>query len=136
MVSEARGDAAGLDLDLMDASGGVARLDETLVRQAVANLVRNALVHNIEGGWVRLAVSGEVDEVIIDVVNSGDDLSRELVSTLPEPFVRGVGRTRGRADGTGLGLAIVASIARAHRGRLELWPREGGGLHARLRLPR
>ncbi|WP_279367227.1 HAMP domain-containing sensor histidine kinase [Microbacterium testaceum] len=136
VVSEARGDAAGLDLDLIDSSGGVARLDETLVRQAVANLVRNALVHNIEGGWVRLAVSGEVDEVIIDVVNSGDDLSRELVSTLPEPFVRGVGRTRGRADGTGLGLAIVASIARAHRGRLELWPREGGGLHARLRLPR
>ena len=33
-------------------------------------------------------------------------------------------------------VALVASIARAHRGTLELWPRDGGGLHARLRLPR
>lgn len=138
VVAELHDDAvtARLDLALVGTSGGVARIDETLVHQAVTNLARNALVHNVDGGWVRLAVSGEVDEVIVDVVNSGDTLSRELVATLPEPFVRGAGRTRGRADGTGLGLAIVASIARAHRGRLELWPRDGGGLHARLRLPR
>ncbi|MDZ5142995.1 HAMP domain-containing sensor histidine kinase [Microbacterium testaceum] len=136
VLAEAEGGVAGLDLALVGASGGIARLDETLVHQAVTNLVRNALVHNVENGWVRVAVSGELDEVIVDVVNSGEELSRELVATLPEPFVRGTGRTRGRADGTGLGLAIVASIARAHRGRLELWPREGGGLHARLRLPR
>lgn len=136
VVAEAEGDTRGLDLAILGASGGVARIDETLVHQAVTNLVRNALVHNVAGGWVRVAVSGEVDEVVVDVVNSGDTLSHELVATLPEPFVRAVGRTRGRADGTGLGLAIVASIARAHRGRLELWPRDGGGLHARLRLPR
>jgi len=136
VVAEAERDTRGLDLAILGASGGVARIDETLVHQAVTNLVRNALVHNVAGGWVRVAVSGEVDEVVVDVVNSGDTLSQELVATLPEPFVRAVGRTRGRADGTVLGLAIVASIARAHRGRLELWPRDGGGLHARLRLPR
>lgn len=136
VVAEAGGEAAGLDLALVDASGGIARVDETLVHQAVTNLVGNALAHNVEDGWVRVAVSGGDDEVIVDVVNSGEELSRELVATLPEPFVRGSGRTRGRADGTGLGLAIVASIARAHGGRLELWPRDGGGLHARLRLPR
>ncbi|MDT0115387.1 HAMP domain-containing sensor histidine kinase [Microbacterium sp. PRF11] len=129
-------DRAGVDLAVVGASGGVARVDQTLVRHAVTNLVRNAVVHNVPGGWVRVAVSGEPDEVIVDVLNSGEELSRELVATLPEPFVRGAGRTRGRADGTGLGLAIVASVARAHRGRLELWPRAGGGLHARLRLPR
>lgn len=136
VVAEAGGEATGLDLALVDASGGIARVDETLVHQAVTNLVANALAHNVEDGWVRVAVSGGDDEVIVDVVNSGEELSRELVATLPEPFVRGSGRTRGRADGTGLGLAIVASIARAHGGRLELWPRDGGGLHARLRLPR
>jgi len=136
VVAEAGGEGAGLDLALVDASGGIARVDETLVHQAVTNLVGNALAHNIENGWVRVAVSGGDDDVIVDVVNSGEELSRELVATLPEPFVRGSGRTRGRVDGTGLGLAIVASIARAHGGRLELWPRDGGGLHARLRLPR
>ena len=136
VVAEAGGEGAGLDLALVDASGGIARVDETLVHQAVTNLVGNALAHNIENGWVRVAVSGGDDDVIVDVVNSGEELSRELVATRPEPFVRGSGRTRGRVDGTGLGLAIVASIARAHGGRLELWPRDGGGLHARLRLPR
>jgi len=121
---------------VLPGTGGIARVDETLMRQAVANLVRNALVHNIDGGWVRVAVTGRDDEVVVDVDNSGEVLSRELVATLPEPFVRGAGRTRGRADGTGLGLAIVASIARAHGGHLELWPGEAGGLRARLRLPR
>ncbi|WP_150951388.1 sensor histidine kinase [Microbacterium testaceum] len=136
VVAEAGPGAGDLDLALVGTSGGIARIDETLVHHAVTNLVRNALVHNVPGGWVRVAVSGGADEVIVDVVNTGEPLSRELVATLPEPFVRGAGRTRGRADGTGLGLAIVASVARAHRGRLELWPRDGGGLHARLRLPR
>lgn len=138
VADEARpdADAARLDLVVLPGTGGIARVDETLMRQAVANLVRNALVHNIDGGWVRVTVTGRDDEVIVDVDNSGEVLSRELVATLPEPFVRGAGRTRGRADGTGLGLAIVASIARAHGGHLELWPGDAGGLRARLRLPR
>lgn len=127
---------AGIDLAVPAATGVVARVDATLVRQAVGNLVRNAVVHNVAGGWVRVAVGGDETDVIVDVANSGAPLARELVATLPEPFVRGAGRTRGRSDGTGLGLAIVASVARAHRGRLELWPRADGGLHARLRLPR
>ncbi|MGS0014385.1 ATP-binding protein, partial [Escherichia coli] len=74
--------------------------------------------------------------VVVEVENSGPLLTRELVATLPEPFVRGAGRARGSRDGAGLGLAIVVSIARAHGGLLELWPREDGGLRARLHLPR
>lgn len=147
-VDEVRADAraAGLDLEEVAATpgaaqesiapGGTARVDETLVTQAVGNLLRNAVVHNAPGGWIRVVVAGDEHAVTIDVVNSGAVLSSDLVATLPEPFVRGVGRTRGRADGTGLGLAIVVSVARAHGGALDLWPLDGGGLHARLRLPR
>lgn len=138
VVAEVRPDAeaAGVDLAIMTPAVGVAAGDSMLARQAVDNLVRNAVVHNVAHGWVRIAVTEHADAVIVDVANTGPLLSRELVATLPEPFVRGAGRTRGSADGAGLGLALVASIARAHRGRLELWPREGGGLYARLRLPR
>ena len=138
VVAEERAHAeeAGVDLAATDSPGFVADTDAVLARQAVANLVRNAIVHNVAGGWVRIAVTAEGGAVVLDVANTGPALSRALVATLPEPFVRGAGRTRTGADGAGLGLALVASIARAHRGTLELWPRDGGGLHARLRLPR
>lgn len=137
-VAEARSDAghAGLELTVSTAPRVTTWGDETLLAQAAANLVRNAVVHNVEGGWVRVSVHDDGDQVLVDVANTGAPLTAALVATLPEPFVRGVGRTRGRADGTGLGLAIVASVARVHDGALELWPRDGGGLHARLRLPR
>ncbi|MGC8159774.1 ATP-binding protein, partial [Salmonella enterica] len=81
--------------------------DELLVRQAVANLVRNSVVHNVPGGWVRVDVRGTATAVVVEVENSGPLLTRELVATLPEPFVRGAGRARGSRDGAGLGLAIV-----------------------------
>lgn len=137
VVAEVRDDPAAADLDVAVAVTGAGRLrgDEALVRQAVMNLVRNAVVHNVARGWVRVTVSGTPEAAVLEISNSGPALTRELVATLPEPFVRGVGRTRGPAGGTGLGLAIVASIARAHQGQLELWPGEAGGLRARLRLP-
>lgn len=137
-VVEAQSSAhdAGVALTAQTASEVTAHGDETLLAQAVTNLVRNAVVHNVPGGWVRVGVHSDAAEVFVDVANTGAPLTDALVATLPEPFVRGAGRTRGRGDGTGLGLAIVASVARAHDGVLELWPREGGGLYARLRLPR
>ncbi|MEX0151837.1 sensor histidine kinase [Microbacterium sp. LMI1-1-1.1] len=110
--------------------------DEILIRQAVGNLLRNALLYNVPDGWVRVSVHVDGRHVIVDILNTGPLLDAATVATLPEPFVRAAARQRGRGDGTGLGLAIVASIVRAHAGRLELWPRDGGGLHARLRLPR
>ncbi|MBV5276335.1 two-component sensor histidine kinase, partial [bacterium] len=50
------------------------------------------------------------------------------------PFTR-LENARTNASGTGLGLAIVERIARLHDGQLELLPRDGGGLIARLSLP-
>ncbi|MFS0793655.1 sensor histidine kinase [Microbacterium sp. 1P10AE] len=138
VVAEERPHAeeSGVDLAMTESAGIVADVDALLARQAVTNLVRNAVLHNVAGGWVRVAVAADGGSVVMDIANTGPALSRALVATLPEPFVRGAGRTRTGADGAGLGLALVASIARAHRGTLELWPRDGGGLHARLRLPR
>ena len=57
------------------------------------------------------------------------------VERLKRPFTR-LEQARSGAGGAGLGLAIVERIARSHRGGLDLVPREGGGLVARLTLQR
>ena len=54
-------------------------------------------------------------------------------SSATTPFAR-LDAARSNAAGAGLGLAIVERIARSHNGRLELLPRDGGGLVARLVL--
>ncbi|MDF2991224.1 MAG: signal transduction histidine kinase [Microbacterium sp.] len=136
---------ASVRLTTIITSPAEALADETLVRQMLTNLVHNAIVYSgpvtsIDGHdpirEVHVVVTADEEGAVIDVVNTGAVLTRELVATLPEPFVRGAGRTRASDGGTGLGLAIAVAVVRAHEGSLDLWPREGGGLHARVRLPR
>lgn len=115
----------------------------TLVRQLVANLVLNGIRHNVDdGGWVEIRTETAPDgSVEITVVNSGPVVSPELLGTLTEPFVRGVGRvtartpgTHGSREGSGLGLALVARVARAHEASLRLEARAEGGLAVRVRF--
>jgi two-component system sensor histidine kinase VanS len=109
--------------------------DRTLLERLTANLVHNAVVHNVDGGWVRVEVTPGA-RVELVVANGGPALPPAVVGTLTEPFVRGAGRTRAAGDGSGLGLAIVASIVRAHRGDLDVSAPVEGGLQVRVALPR
>lgn len=117
--------------------GGEVVGDATLVRQLVANLVQNAVIHNHAAGTVWISTTRTAHETVLTVVNTGEELDRALVDTLTAPFVRGRGRARrpGDGGGSGLGLAIVSSIVRAHRGSLTLESRVGGGLTVRVALP-
>jgi two-component system osmolarity sensor histidine kinase EnvZ len=67
------------------------------------------------------------------VRDRGPGIPRGEAERLKRPFTR-LDRARGSRGGSGLGLAIVDRVARAHSGGLELLPREGGGLVARLSL--
>jgi two-component system sensor histidine kinase VanS len=112
-----------------------------LIERLAANLMRNAVVHNVDGGWVRVSVASPTAGAELVVENSGPVLHPELVTTLTEPFVRGAGRIRDRAaagttPGSGLGLAIASSIVRAHRGSIALRALPDGGLQVRVVLPR
>ncbi|QEL64900.1 two-component sensor histidine kinase [Oryzomicrobium terrae] len=79
--------------------------------------------------------SGRQRQVVLEVLDRGPGIDPALAETLKRPFMRG-DAARGGVSGTGLGLAIVDAAARAHGGRLDLLPREGGGLRARISLPR
>jgi len=71
--------------------------------------------------------------VVIEVMDRGPGIPASEVNRLKRPFAR-LDVSLAGASGAGLGLAIVERVARAHGGTLDLLPREGGGLIARLTL--
>ncbi len=112
--------------------------DEVLLRQAVSNLVRNAVRHNVDGGEIHVALSENSNAMRLRIQNTGPELDADQVAEFTEPFRRGAGRTTSATEsvrGHGLGLAIVSSVVEAHHGTLALSPREGGGLTVELALP-
>ena len=122
---------------LPEAPGDVAVLegDPVLLRQAVSNLLRNAVRHNVPDGGVEIELAYAGDRVRLRLSNDGSPIPEERLESLREPFVRGAGRGRTRGDGHGLGLAIVSAVAAAHGGALELSANPSGGLTAVLDLP-
>ncbi|HEX6359165.1 HAMP domain-containing sensor histidine kinase [Actinophytocola sp.] len=107
-----------------------------LLLQMTTNLLHNAIVHNLpEQGAVWVTTTVHPKGVVLTVVNSGENLTPQLVSTLGEPFQRGSRRIRTDHAGVGLGLAIVKSITQAHNGTLTLTPRAAGGLRVTVQLP-
>jgi two-component system osmolarity sensor histidine kinase EnvZ len=101
------------------------------VHRALTNLIDNALRH--AGGPVEIKTSSDGASAVIEVRDRGPGIPAGEVERLKQPFTR-LDQARSGAGGSGLGLAIVERVARAHGGRLELLPREGGGLAARLIL--
>jgi two-component system sensor histidine kinase VanS len=107
-----------------------------LLLQMTTDLLHNAIVHNLrEHGTVQVNTAIRSESVMLTVENTGDKLTPQLVSTLTEPFQRGIERTRRDDAGVGLGLAIVKSITQAHDGTLTLTPRAAGGLRVTVQLP-
>jgi len=134
VVAERRAVAAGRKVGL-DCALTPARTvgDPRLVERLAANLVDNALRHNVPGGWA-LATSGTADgRPWLRVVNSGPVVPPDRVAALLQPFQRG--DTRIGDEGHGLGLSIVAAVAAAHGARLSVAARPEGGLDVGVAFP-
>ncbi len=98
------------------------------MRAAEANLLDNAIRHNVPQGHVEITTGARREHAFLTIANSGPTISPEDVPRLLQPFQRLHGARTQRAGGSGLGLAIVAAIAAAHRATLSAEPRPGGGL--------
>jgi PAS domain S-box-containing protein len=124
------------------AKGGVVKLEQTLapkamvrgiageLREALLNLVQNALDAMAGGGTLRIRTVAEANEVSVAVSDTGVGMSAEVRERAFEPFFT----TKG-VNGTGLGLAEVYGIARRHRGRAEIESMPGEGTTVRLVFP-
>lgn len=130
-------EAAEREVTLPAAPGDIVVVegDPVLLRQAVSNLLRNAVRHNVADGGVEIELARAGDRARLLLSNDGPLVPAEHLTALREPFVRGAGRGRTRGDGHGLGLAIVSAVAAAHDGVLELSANPSGGLSVVLDLP-
>jgi signal transduction histidine kinase len=127
---QARSAEAGRRGVLMDARLGPAAVtgDPSLAGSLVANLVDNAIRHNVAGGRIEIATAMTAGPPRLRISNTGAVIAPGEVDRLFQPFQQlGAERTR-RDGGHGLGLAIVAAIARAHGAAVAARPRPGGGL--------
>jgi signal transduction histidine kinase len=109
--------------------------DPRLAERLVANLVDNAIGHNLPAGWVRVQTTTRAGRAEVSVANSGPAVPPTQVQRLLRPFQRlGADRTSHR-HGHGLGLSIVAAVAAAHHAHLRVGARPHGGLHVTVGFP-
>ncbi|MHC4860641.1 MAG: sensor histidine kinase, partial [Planctomycetota bacterium] len=122
-------DHLGVGLDAETPAEAVpARADLGKVRQALTNLVLNALQASGPESRVAVRLRVEGGKAVLEVADGGDGVPQEIAERVFEPFVTG------RGGGTGLGLAVTRAIAAAHAGDVA-FAREGETTLFTLRLP-
>jgi signal transduction histidine kinase len=109
--------------------------DPVRLRQAVGNLVGNALRHTPPGGTVRLSGRREGAWIVIDVADTGTGISAEDLPKVFDRFWRAEKSRNRQSGGSGLGLAIVRQLAEAHGGTVTATSVLGRGSTFTLRLP-
>jgi signal transduction histidine kinase len=109
--------------------------DDRLAQRLVANLVDNAVRHNVVRGYVQLSTRSDSGRAVLSVSNSGPDVAPGDVERLFQPFQRARSLRVGHSEGHGLGLSIVQAIARAHGAELTARARPEGGLYIEVVFP-
>jgi signal transduction histidine kinase len=114
----------------IDASAAAASAlgEPRLVESLVANLVDNALQHNMTGGRVEISTISAPGRATLSVNNTGPVVPPEEVERLFQPLQQIGGERVRHTDGHGLGLAIVRAIAQAHGAKVTALSRPEGGL--------
>jgi signal transduction histidine kinase len=124
-----------LTLELSRDMPPMVEADQSLLHQAVYNLVENAIKYTPPLGRVTIRTSSQQEHFIFAIEDSGIGIPVEDVPHLFEKFYRGKQREARSQPGSGLGLAIVQSIAESHRGRIWVESTVGNGSTFFLQIP-
>jgi signal transduction histidine kinase len=108
--------------------------DPRLLERLVANLVDNALMHNVEGGRVRVSTGSNDGTTVLAVSNTGPVIPSTEVDRLFQPFQR-LDPDRIHRNGHGLGLSVVRAIAIAHGATITARPDPDGGITIEIDFP-
>ena len=103
--------------------------DADLIEQVIENLLKNALEAQPQGGYIKIAITEQDNNVCLTMTNGGFFLPQEAAGHLTEPYFTG------KAGGTGLGLAIVQRIVQEHGGAITLNPADSDTLSIAVTFP-
>ena len=109
--------------------------DRLLAERLVANLIDNAVRHNIPGGSVQVTTANSRGHAVLSVANTGPVIPPGQVDQLFQPFQRLNARDARNGSSHGLGLSIVRAIAAAHSGSITTEAPSGGGLIISIAFP-
>jgi signal transduction histidine kinase len=127
-VIEARAERAGVTLAVEGAA--TVEADPRRIKEALLNLILNAIAATPPGGRVALAAAATSAGAVLTVEDSGAGMAPDRLASAGTPFASD------RPGGTGLGLALVRQAVEQHGGTLALESHPGRGTVARLILPR
>lgn len=105
-------------------------IDRDQIKQAVYNVIRNAIQAMKSGGFLRIQSGADETHQFVSFSDTGGGISPENISRVFEPYFTT------KSGGSGLGLLIVRRIVRAHGGEVIIESSQGKGLTLTIRLPR
>ena len=114
----------------------MAVVDSTTIRQAVTNVLHNAIRYTQEGGHIEVWVATtDNEQAAIDIIDNGPGIPKAERTKVFERFYR-IDKARSRAEGgAGLGLSIAQWSVEANHGRIEFRDKESPGSCCRITLP-
>ena len=134
-AASAVGDIHDVDVVAEGPTHVPASADPDRVRQALDNLLANAVRHSPEHAVVTLTLTAHGDHAVFSVADQGAGFPEEFLPHAFERFRRADTARARRDGGSGLGLAIVETIARAHKGQVRAANRPEGGAVVEIELP-
>lgn len=105
------------------------RYDERYIKQALLNLVKNAVAAMPSGGTLTIKTERSGDEVHLLIADTGIGIPEENLPKIFEPYFTT------KESGSGLGLTLVFKIIKEHRGEISVSSKEGEGTSFTITLP-